>query len=82
MLKKHTDATKDKIKKKRNSQIFTTESLSKRGVSIRKRWESEPHPNKGVKRSHEIVRCPHCNKEGIKPNMIRWHFTNCKVNTL
>ncbi len=22
--------------------------------------------------------CPHCSKEGSKPNMIRWHFDNCK----
>lgn len=28
---------------------------------------------------HEIVKCPHCLKEGIKPNMKRWHFDNCKV---
>lgn len=22
--------------------------------------------------------CPHCNKEGPKPQMIQWHFDNCK----
>jgi hypothetical protein len=35
---------------------------------------------KGKPRSvpHEIVECPHCKKQGIKPNMIRWHFDNCK----
>lgn len=27
---------------------------------------------------HEIVKCTHCQKEGIKPNMKRWHFDNCK----
>jgi len=27
---------------------------------------------------HEIVECPHCKKQGIKPNMKRWHFDNCK----
>lgn len=32
----------------------------------------------GVPHIHEIVKCPHCNKSGIKPNMIRWHFDNCK----
>lgn len=26
----------------------------------------------------EIVTCPHCNKSGSKPNMIRWHFDKCK----
>lgn len=24
------------------------------------------------------IRCPHCNKEGGKPAMIRFHFDNCK----
>lgn len=27
---------------------------------------------------HEIVECPHCKRQGIKPNMKRWHFENCK----
>lgn len=27
---------------------------------------------------HEVVKCPHCEKEGIKPNMKRWHFDKCK----
>ena len=27
---------------------------------------------------HEIVQCAHCKKQGIKPNMKRWHFDNCK----
>jgi hypothetical protein len=36
--------------------------------------------NRGKPRAipHEIVECPHCQKEGIKPNMKRWHFDNCK----
>ena len=28
---------------------------------------------------HEIVCCPHCNKEGAKNAMKRWHFDNCKM---
>lgn len=27
----------------------------------------------------ERVKCPHCDKVGIKPNMKRWHFDNCKI---
>lgn len=30
----------------------------------------------GIK--HEIVSCPHCNKQGGKRAMKRWHFSNCK----
>lgn len=26
----------------------------------------------------KIVTCPHCNKSGSKPGLIRWHFDNCK----
>jgi hypothetical protein len=25
-----------------------------------------------------IVTCPHCNKTGSRPAMLRWHFDNCK----
>ena len=27
------------------------------------------------------VKCPHCEKEGIRSNMKRWHFDNCKFKT-
>jgi hypothetical protein len=30
------------------------------------------------KKPKEIVVCPHCNKSGGKPVMIRYHFDNCK----
>lgn len=25
-----------------------------------------------------VVKCPHCDKVGGKPQMIQWHFNNCK----
>lgn len=28
----------------------------------------------------KLVSCPHCNKQGQYPNMVRWHFENCKEN--
>jgi hypothetical protein len=40
---------------------------------------SEMYKGKPRSKPHEIVRCPHCEKEGIKPNMKRWHFDKCKV---
>ena len=39
---------------------------------------SEMYKGKPRNKPHEIVKCPHCNKEGIKPNIKRWHFDNCK----
>ena len=35
--------------------------------------------NKGKKKTHSRITCPHCNKEGGSNNMKRWHFDNCKL---
>lgn len=43
-----------------------------------KRHLSELVGGKPRAKPHEIVVCPHCGKEGIKPNMVRWHFEKCK----
>ena len=32
-----------------------------------------------LKRNSEFVKCPKCNVTGNKPNMMRWHFDNCKT---
>jgi hypothetical protein len=32
-----------------------------------------------LKRNSEIVKCTKCGVEGNKPNMMRWHFDNCKT---
>ena len=29
-----------------------------------------------------IVICPHCNKEGGKNGMMRWHFDKCKLKLI
>jgi hypothetical protein len=39
---------------------------------------SDLYSGKPRAKPHEIVECPHCEKTGIKPNMKRWHFDNCK----
>lgn len=39
---------------------------------------SDLYSGKPRSKPHEIVECPHCKKTGIKPNMMRWHFDNCK----
>lgn len=51
-----------------------------------------PSPFKGVKRPNIsaamqgknkfpkfVVKCPHCEKLGGQPQMMRWHFDNCKI---
>jgi hypothetical protein len=35
---------------------------------------------RGIKR--ETIECPHCNKTGGQPQMIQWHFDNCKQKEL
>ena len=32
-----------------------------------------------LKRNAEFVTCPKCGVEGNRPNMMRWHFENCKT---
>jgi len=32
-----------------------------------------------IKRNAEIVECDKCGVKGNRPNMMRWHFDNCKV---
>lgn len=34
-------------------------------------FQTQTNPNK------QIVMCPHCNKSGARPGMIRWHFERC-----
>ena len=32
-----------------------------------------------IKRNSEMVICPNCGVKGNRPNMMRWHFENCKT---
>ena len=32
-----------------------------------------------TKKNRPIVECPHCSKQGKGPNMVRYHFNNCKL---
>jgi len=32
-----------------------------------------------LRRNSEIVECPKCGVKGNRPNMVRWHFENCKT---
>ena len=43
----------------------------------RKISESLKGKNKGIPKPKVV--CPHCEKEGGLPNMMRWHFNNCKM---
>ena len=55
-------------------------------IAASKKWKGVPKSDEHKKkisaankgRKHEMLECPHCKKIGIKPNMNRWHFDNCK----
>ena len=80
---KQSLAMKDKIGNKnsfygKHHKIETKNTLSKIGIQIGKeRYKNtENHINK------KISSCPHCNKRGQERAMKRWHFDNCKLNTI
>ncbi len=60
-------------------------SLEKYGVDhYNKTSESRKRLSEKAKlqrASEPILRCPHCQKEGKGPNMRRYHFDNCKLNS-
>lgn len=84
--KTHSEETKKKISEKRKGHKHSDETkklYSQQRLGIPK---SEEHKQKQSDRQkisekntfRHVVKCPHCNKEGQKPNMLRWHFENCK----
>lgn len=42
-------------------------------------YNSELSKIEALKRNSEIVSCPSCGVTGNRPNMMRWHFENCKT---
>lgn len=63
----HTDETKKKISENHArynlNRQFSKETCSKMSISAK---------------NQKKYKCPHCDVVGIKGNMNRWHFDNCK----
>lgn len=79
--KKHTDVSKQKIseaKKLLVGELHPHFGKTDLHTDSFKQKLSEMYKGKPRKKPHGIVTCPHCHKQGIKPNMIRWHFDKCK----
>jgi hypothetical protein len=72
----HTKETRSILREKRLKQEPTF--LGKKHTDEAKARMSAAKT--GVKIKRNIVKCPHCNKEGTQPLMKRWHFDKCKVN--
>lgn len=84
--KKHSEETKKKISEKKKGQKHSEETKKLYSEQRRGRKLAVSHIQKISSRQkiseknvfRHTVRCPYCGKEGQKPNMNRWHFTNCK----
>lgn len=78
--KKHSEESRKKMSESKKKLVgekhphFGKDLMKK---ETKKRF-SEMYKGKPRKKPHDIVSCPHCGASGIKPNMIRWHFDNCK----
>lgn len=68
----HTEESRTKMSLARKGRKQSPEHIAKRTAS---RLLS-PNPNIG--RKHTKFTCPHCNKEGAKAGLTRWHYDNCK----
>jgi hypothetical protein len=81
---KHTEETKTKIKEKRSKQVISKEAYARAAASKlgqKRTKESKRLMSKvAVERNNTSRRivCPHCSKEGPKPQMMQWHFDKCK----
>ena len=42
-------------------------------------YDPEISRQEALKRNSDFVECSHCGVVGNRPNMIRWHFDNCKT---
>jgi hypothetical protein len=84
----HTNETKEKMSASRkkwletNSFSHSDETKHKLSQSHSGKTLSDEHKNnirnKMSKEHKPKVICPHCSKVGGKPQMIQWHFDNCK----
>lgn len=65
-------------RKRRSS--FMKEMATKRQASLSKDKKSNYGKAAGLAsvKKRKTVKCPHCDKEGPKPSMVRWHFDNCR----
>lgn len=61
-----SESHKQKLSNANKGKKRSKESIEKTAAALRGR-------------SHDLVKCPHCEKRGGKTSMYRWHFDNCKT---
>ena len=65
------------LRQQKQKEIWTSRS----DKELKKIKKNISKANKGTKRNHPDVDCPHCGKIGKVGVMSRWHFDKCKVLT-
>lgn len=63
-----------------NPELF--EKISKEiseELKIPNRYNSIISKQEAIQRNSEIITCDKCGVKGNMPNMMRWHFDNCKT---
>jgi hypothetical protein len=63
---------------KKVSEIFGIDHVEIDYPDI-KLLDSEIEKQQALRRNATIVTCPNCGVKGNEPNMLRWHFDNCKT---
>jgi hypothetical protein len=71
-IEKQSNAIKERYKNGFSEEHKKNLSISHIGVKM-----SESAKNK-LRKKHQAVECPYCNKKGGGPIMKRYHFDNCK----
>lgn len=66
---------KDRIAE--NPDVVKT-NLGKKFSESTKSKMSDSAKKRSLERAKDIAECPHCGKTGVRVNMKRWHFENCR----
>jgi hypothetical protein len=72
----HSEATKSAMSLKKKGKTYEEIFGAEKADEMRKRRGIEQQGR--IKGPQSMLVCPHCNKEGGKGIMKRWHFDNCK----
>lgn len=78
---------RQKISEKLKGRKFSKDhrkklSAARIGIEPWNKGKSNPYARTDHMNSMPLVKCPHCDKEGPKGALTRWHFDNCKKKLL
>ena len=74
----HTKESKAKISESNRRRHVSDETKQKISESVKRTGMTDEQKIKQRKAVLCLVTCPHCDKEGARSIMMRWHFDNCR----